>query len=588
MESFNDNPKIQEHWLWKKNVPFLYDYLLITPLRWPTLTFSIPPVRFNSENMVIEEEITKIEEYPEISLHGSIIFYGSYSNSISTAIDGNAICPDLQENYITVSVLDTPNLDIDLLRSEDSSVDNSNKKLPRPKYLNPDFNSLFRLEVNDNPIRICSKLDDSKSRTIIASKMLKGDIWLHNIGIDEIIDETFSVRAKASDTKTSEVVGIYNGDGISSGIINSNENNSPKRSGYGMEWGITNSSWLLSGNEDSSIFIYDVNSNEAIYKNQSFNLSNGVNDLCWINPVLTPNIFSAVNHQGCLSIYDFRYTPGNPESTHSPSLSSENNSNSRAPVNKWEISETPCVSISVHPTVSNLLSIGGYDGSIYIIDLRYFSNNKQINAFSSSKKGIVNKLKYNAEPVHRLEWHSGGNGLLLSSSLDGKVCIWDITKCNNLPIWEQIIQENSRNPGKIVQNSSPANSRKASQHSTVKTEAPSDQEVDVKQSLKLIINNSSSNWTKNEKLDGPNELVGVHSGHIGYVTDSHWMYSPNHDSWSVISTDSSNGLHVWSFNEAVFISENDLVELSYAKQTNLDHTSIYSTKDSIRNLLKSF
>lgn len=575
MDNLNNNPKLQEHWLWKKNVPFIYDYLFITPLRWPTLTFSIPPVRFNSENMEIEEENLDIENESEIILHGQLLIYGTYSTPVSSGIQGKVTNSTLQEKYITISMLDTPNFDNDLLRFEDSSEDNSNKKLEKPKYLSPDINSIFKIVVNDDPIKICSRINESKNRILFVSKMLKGEIWFHSIGIDEVYDETFKVKARASNNKEEcEIVTVYGSDHGNGTILNHKYNSG--KSGYGMEWGTTNSNWLLTGNEDSSMYIFDVNTCEAIFKDQSYNLSCGINDLCWINPTLTPNIFSTVNHQGFLSIYDYRCDL------------KDSNSNINNPVNKWSISDFPCVSISAHPTVSNLLSIGGYDGSIHIVDLRCLSNNKRINSLPLHNKGVINKFKYNVEPVHRLEWHSGGNGLLLSSSLDGKACIWDITRCSNLPIWEQIDSNNdniSRNNGSS--NLSPNNSKKSLENSNKSADSAIDQEANIKRSLKLLINNSSSSWTKNEKADGPNELLGVHSGHTGQITDSHWMFSPNNDSWTVVSTDTLNGLHVWSFNEAVFTSENDLVELSYAKQTNFDQSSIYSTKDYIQNLVNS-
>ncbi|OII72375.1 WD repeats-containing protein [Cryptosporidium ubiquitum] len=576
MDSLNDHPKIQEHWLWKKNVPFIYDYLFITPLRWPTLTFSIPPVRFNSENMEIEKKNSDTEHESEISLYGQLLIYGTYSTSVSSSTEGRMADLSSQEKYITISMLDIPNFDNDLLICDGLSDDSSKKKLEKPKYLPPDINSIFKIVVNDDPIKICSRIDESKNRILVASKMLRGEIWFHNIGINEIYDETFKVRARASNNKEEEyeIVTLYSSDHGNSTILN-HEYNSGK-SGYGMEWGTTNSNWLLSGNEDSSMYIFDVNTCEAIFKDQSYNISCGINDLCWINPTLTPNIFSTVNHQGFLSIYDYRCNLKN------------SNSNENNPVNKWSISDSPCVSISAHPTVSNLISVGGYDGNIYIIDLRCFSNNKQINSLSSHNKGIINKFKYNFEPVHRLEWHSGGNGLLLSSSLDGKACIWDITRCSNMPIWDQIESNNNRvSRNNIISNSSPNNSKKSLESSNKSADNSMDQEVDIKRSLKLLINNNSSNWTKNEKSDGPNELIGVHSGHTGQITDSHWLFSPNDDSWTVVSTDTLNGLHVWSFNEAVFTSENDLIELSYAKQTNLDQFSIYSTKDYIQNLVDS-
>ncbi|KAL3128368.1 WD repeat protein [Cryptosporidium hominis] len=573
MDKLNNNPKIQEHWLWKKNVPFIYDYLFITPLRWPTLTFSIPPIRFNSEDMKAEEANSDIGNDSEISLHGQLLIYGAYSSSVPSNIEGRAIDSNSHEKYIAISMLDTPNFDVDLLMCDDLPDGNSNKKLEKPNYLSPDINSIFKIIVNDDPVKICSRLDESKNRILIASKMLRGEIWFHNIGIEEICDETFKVRARAINSKEeTEIVTLYSSDYGNDTILNHKYNSG--KSGYGMEWGTTNSNWLLTGNEDSSLYIFDVNICEAVFKDQSYNISCGINDLCWINPTLTPNIFSTVNHQGCLSIYDYRCSLMNSKS------------NVNSPINKWSISDSPCVSISAHPTVSNLISIGGYDGTIYIVDLRYFSNNKQINGFHSHNKGIVNKFKYNTEPVHRLEWHSGGNGLLLSSSLDGKACIWDITRCNNLPIWDQM-DPNITNNSSSISNSSPNSFRKNLENTNKSLDNPVDQEIDIKRSLKLLINNNSSSWTKNEKSDGPNELIGVHSGHTGQITDSHWMFSPNNDSWTVVSTDTLNGLHVWSFNEAIFTSENDLVELSYAKQTKFDQSIIYSTKDSIQNLVNS-
>ncbi|KAJ1605163.1 WD repeat protein [Cryptosporidium canis] len=571
MDYLTNNPKIQEHWIWKKNVPFIYDYLLITPLRWPALTFSIPPLRFNSENMEIEES-SEAELDSEISLHGEVLIYGGYSG-----FGGGPAGPNQREKFITISMLSTPNFDVDLLGCEESAEEMSKKKLERPKYLSPDISSIFRVVVKDDPVKISSKLSDSRDRIVFASKMLKGEVWLHSIGIDEIYEETFSVRAKAGQGESdAESVRVYSTEDKHQTLLNKKCNS--RGTGYGMEWGTANSNWLLSGNEDSSMFVFDVNTCEPIFREECYDSNYGINDVCWVNPDLAPSIFSTVNHQGFLSIYDCRCSL---------------KASSSAPgalVNKWSVSSFPCVSVSVHPSVSNLVGVGDYGGSIYIIDLRCFSSNQKICSSVPNSRGIVSVLKYNTEPVHRLEWHPGGNGLLLSSSLDGRSCIWDITQCSNLPIWDQVDfdkDHGSQSRGVSSSQSPSSGSRRSLDQSDIPTDNPGDPETDMKRSVRLLVNSSSPSSAKNGKSDGPSELLGVHSGHTGQITDSHWMFSPNNDSWMVASTDNLNGLHVWLLNEAVFTSENDLVELSYAKQTSFDKHSIYSTRDTIQNLVKS-
>ncbi|KAH7649317.1 hypothetical protein FG379_002441 [Cryptosporidium bovis] len=572
----NENPKIQENWLWRKNVPFIYDYLFMTPLKWPTLSFSIPSIRFNSESMEIEQAMNDLESDPEVYSHGQLVVYGSYTGR-SLVNDINYSESGTSDNYIAICLIDVPNFDIDLLTVNDMQ---KGSELMKPKYLNPDINTLLEISVEEDIFKICSTINDNKLK--LASKTIKGKIVIHSIDIDKLKDLGMDLRKKSDYNVENNLF-----DNSVASVLLGDKHSSTGKSGYGMEWGTTNSNWLLSGNEDSSIYIYDLNSNNVIFESDGdYNLNGGINDLSWLNPDLTPNIFTTVSHQGNLSIYDFRINKKSGDNN-SPlpkiRLRSSSNINSKtsAPVGKWNVSDYPCLSISVHPCISNLVSVGCYDGSIYLIDLRYFSNNKDNK--NSSNKFVVNKLKYGKDGIHRVEWHGGGNGLLLSSSLDGKVSIWDITKSNNLPIWDQFynVEEKKSNNHSVKSKEGNIHSENTSSRDDIAT---------FKNSLKTIIGNKSSSWSKSERLEGPDELLGIHSGHFGHVTDSHWMYSPDFDSWTVASSDSSNGLHIWSFNEALFSSENDLIELAYAKNNPIfqNTADIFSTKASIQNLIDSF
>ncbi|KAH8739189.1 hypothetical protein FG386_003567 [Cryptosporidium ryanae] len=575
----NENPKIQENWLWRKNVPFIYDYLFMTPLKWPTLSFTIPPIRFNSENMEIEQAMTDLDQDPEIYSHGQLVIYGSYTGK-NIVNDTECSKSGVSDNYIAISLIDVPNFDIDLLNANEVQ---KNTELKKPKYLNPDINTLFGLSVEDDIFKICSGIDNNKLK--LASKTIKGKIIVHNIDIDEIKDMGINLRKRNEDKYYDDENSFFNNRIVSA--LLGNEHNSTGKSGYGMEWGTTNSNWLLSGNEDSSIYIYDLNTNNVVFESiDGCCLSGGINDLSWLNPDLTPNIFTTVNHQGNLSVYDFRINKkakGN-SSSQRVRLRSDSISNYTTPVGRWTISDNPCLSVSVHPCISNLISVGCYDGSIFLVDLRYFSNINDVKN-SSNKKFIVNRLEYGKKGVHRVEWHAGGNGLLLSSSLNGKVAIWDITKSNNLPIWDQF---HSNCEDKTSNNYNYSTKSKKNQINS-ENSGLKDETTALKNSLKAIVGSKSS-WNKSERLEGPDELLGIHSGHLGHVTDSHWIYSPDFDSWTVASSDSSNGFHIWCFNEALFSSENDLIELAYAKDNPVFQNSdyIFSTKASIQNLIDSF
>ncbi|OII72849.1 hypothetical protein cand_010150 [Cryptosporidium andersoni] len=534
----NNQPIIKEQWLWRKCIPFLYDFLMITPLKWPTLTIDIPEITFSidesyNNNNNIESSNTSII-YP--------IIYGTYSAGANN---------EGKTESIHISSVELPHPDVDLLQD-------NNTKTNEIKYSNPDIIPIYEISVPKEAIRIQSKVNKfngtfDNEYICIATKLMNGSIYIYKCYIDLI-------KSKTMENKKNENI-ITN---KLSNKINDNDNDNNNNhhhtslipdiifsdhsyTGYGLQWGVTNSSWLLSGNEDSSIFIYDIanNNNSIISCNNNLN-QYSINDVQWLNPILAPTLFLSANHNGYLTLYDTRISNLDNSETYISKYSQV--------CNKWKISDLPCMSLSVNPSISHLIAIGSYDKNIYTIDLRHISNNK--NCSSINHQGILNTLTFHDDIVHRVEWHPDGNSLLLSASLDRKICIWDITKQSNLPIWEQLDNNGINNKS-------------------------SDK---ISSTLRHIIGGIRTLPNKNEKQYGPSELLGIHSGHSGIVTDCHWLYSPNNTTWTVASTDILNSLHIWSFNESAFTSENDLIELLYLQQ----ECKITNNNNELFNTLESF
>ncbi|VEU22629.1 DEKNAAC103396 [Brettanomyces naardenensis] len=168
--------------------------------------------------------------------------------------------------------------------------------------------------------------------------------------------------------------------------------------GFGLEWNPLSPGLLLSGNEDFKIALWDLSSRpseKTISKPyRSFKTHSGiVNDVSWNSG--SSQIFASVSDDGSLQIHDLR-------ARDDEIAIRVDNAHDGSSINAVEF----------HPLISSFLATGSTDNFVQCWDLRDYS-----------------------KPVRRLYGHTGpvlnlkfNNNLLLSTSVDRRVLIWDLNK----------------------------------------------------------------------------------------------------------------------------------------------------------------
>lgn len=166
-----------------------------------------------------------------------------------------------------------------------------------------------------------------------------------------------------------------------------------KSEGFGLEWSPYRPGYLLSANEDCNIALWDLADKPQEKPAKTYSTHNGiVNDVTW----LSADLFASGSDDGSYQVHDLRSDKVVIEVAHAHDGSSIN-------------------AIESHPTVTSLLATGSSDTFVKSWDLRDYS--KPLRQLYGHTGPIIN-LKFN-------------NNLLLSSSVDRSVLIWDLEKISD-------------------------------------------------------------------------------------------------------------------------------------------------------------
>ncbi|ODV61480.1 Msi1p [Ascoidea rubescens DSM 1968] len=403
-----DSKSQEEYQIWKKNSPYLYDYLQTFSLVWPSLTVQFLPdfEKVEINNISLSENYdrninekndnlnkTKIKPNNKSTKTNNQVFkkkfrllFGSFSSKVSSEFIHFAdfTTSDLSSKFISIEHFDPEkneflNSNINNITNSSSSNNNSanylfKKITVNQKILNKgDINRLIYMPQKPD---IISSINDS------------GKIYL--------FDRTkhFSKLNSTFEKFKPQMILDYH-----------------KTEGYGLSFNHHKEGYLLSASLDGNACLWDIKSTFSL-KNNTVDTPlsvvknshpGGVNDIKWLYS--HDSIYGSVGEDNSIKIFDIRLPVLNDSKRSTPSNNSYHNSG----IN----------SLSFNFKNMFCLATADSDGLIAIWDLRDFS--KPIYSLKNAHKGSISTIKWN---------NNLGSILASAGQDDHRVKLWDMAQMN--------------------------------------------------------------------------------------------------------------------------------------------------------------
>lgn len=266
------------------------------------------------------------------------------------------------------------------------------------------------LKVSSTQLPLSSKdLSSSENSPKVSTK----------IKITEKLRNNFEINRARYLPQSPNIVASINGEGeidlyhLSEGKKEATAHwKSHEANGYGLAWNNYKKGYLLTGSDDRSVIVTDVeraNDGSGIvmhYKDHG----DIVNDAKWHH--FDENLFASASDDEYLRIFDLRTQSA---------VSSYKNSGTEG-IN--------CVSFS--PFSSNLVATGNTNSNICLFDLRKMSSNPE------QSNGLLHTMMGHSDSITSLEFSPHKDGIIASGSQDRRVIIWDLHK-----IGEEQVQEDA-------------------------------------------------------------------------------------------------------------------------------------------------
>eukprot|EP01125_Pyxidicula_operculata_P001986 TRINITY_DN1196_c0_g1_i6.p1 TRINITY_DN1196_c0_g1~~TRINITY_DN1196_c0_g1_i6.p1 ORF type:complete len:422 (-),score=71.98 TRINITY_DN1196_c0_g1_i6:176-1441(-) len=196
--------------------------------------------------------------------------------------------------------------------------------------------------------------------------------------------------------------------------------------GSGLSWNSKVEGMIVSGSHDHTVCVWDIqtktvrsdnsdnnnnNSNESITPLLKLNHHHGcVYDVCWHKN--HPNIFGSVGENSELFVFDTR------DQSLKPRIKHQNNNNNDS--ENYNIN-----SIDFNPFSEWLIITGDDNKTAKIWDMRLL--NEPFHLFQSHQ-----------DSVSKVEWSKLNESIFASSSSDGKINIWDLSRINQNQMPEDV------------------------------------------------------------------------------------------------------------------------------------------------------
>ena len=359
-----DDTISQEYNIWSKNVQYLYDELITTVTKWPSQTIEF----FDYATYDEQKGITT-------------------QNLLTTTQTSGS-----EQEFLFIKRLDVPDLSTEERLREYKEVGENfefgiNTQGRSKKHCEGGIKDEITIPIGMevNRARICPQASN-----LIACRGDAADILLY--------DYTWHKNHKMSDHERKLPQSETEADFTLKGH---------KEGGFGLSWSILQRGLLCSSGNDGSVCVFDLESSklqgEEIKKREtrspSLTISHGasVAEVCFSKT--DPNMLAHVGDDKHLNIVDLRQ------------YRSENAKNGSLSV---KVSETELYCVDFPTTSSNKIAVGTMDGIVKIFDIRRLENDYPLKILTQHTAAITS-VKFN--PVD--------DNLLLSSSDDRRVCVWD-------------------------------------------------------------------------------------------------------------------------------------------------------------------
>lgn len=376
-----------EYKIWKKNTPYLYDFVMTHSLEWPSLTCQwLPTVKTSTSE--------KSEEH---------------SMLIGTHTTG-------EQNYLMVANINLPKGDSVIDHRTAPSADNEAAAVTVSANYDDEKNELGGFgggtsggngkTVGKIEIRMKVKHEGEVNRArympqnhfIVASRGPSSHLYVWDLS------KHSSFPAEGT-IPTPQLVCTGH-----------------SKEGYGMCWSPHKEGYLLSGSEDGSVCLWDISSTvkNASSGTQVKALStfsahtDVVEDVDWHHRDV--NLMGSVGDDRTIQIWDIREKNPN-KSVHVVENAHENDVNS----------------IAFNPVNEFVLATGSADKTVALWDMR-------------NLKSRLQTFTGHTDQVYNVEWAPFNESILASCSADRRVAIWDLSRIG----MEQTVEDAEDGPPELL------------------------------------------------------------------------------------------------------------------------------------------
>eukprot|EP00127_Corallochytrium_limacisporum_P005227 Clim_evm44s201 gene=Clim_evmTU44s201 len=350
----------EEYKIWKKNTPFLYDVVMSHSLIWPSLTVEWLPVKEQPQGK-------------DYTLHKFLL---------GTHTSGE------ERNYLMIAEVQIPNesaeVDVRKYDSENQEYGGFTGRFGKIKIVQE---IIHEGEVNrarympQNPYLVATKTPGEP-----------GDV---------LVFDTSKLPSKPARDASLEYLIRLKGH---------------KKEGYGLSWNPINEGHLLSGSEDQTVCLWNINaigSRSGLLEAQRTFTGHAdvVEDVAWHK--LHEALFGSVGDDKKLMIWDTR--------------------KKEQPAMSCEAHDAEVNTLSFNPFTEYVLATGSGDKTVALWDLRNLS--KKLHTFTGHQ-----------DEVYNLQWNPNQETIFSSSGSDRRVHVWDLSKIGE----EQTAEEAEDGPPELL------------------------------------------------------------------------------------------------------------------------------------------
>lgn len=373
LEIEDDAPLIDEsaqadYRTWKKNTPFLYDYLSTHPLLWPSLSVNFFP-DLHTTSAVAADDLQQQLHQQQLSLQRIVL--GTYTQGQATDTLSIVSLPMFTNIRPTVSSVD--------YNPEKQEFEVAQSSYPKLKVLQQishrgDVNCIRYMPQKPNILATANNLGNISIYERTKHSNLKRYLLEHD---SELATPQLRLEGRTS-VPASDV--------------------------FAIDWNLRQEGLLVSASMAGDINVFDIQKNynsstSVIAETHYFsNDSVGVNNVEWISQ--HDSVFVLGDEAGFIKVYDIR-TPEHPVSR------------------QQAASSTSINAVAVNPFNPSAIASGNEMGDIAIWDLRAMGHVKAL--------PTVEYRSAHSDAITLLKWNRTHPNIVASSSQDKRVCISDVS-----------------------------------------------------------------------------------------------------------------------------------------------------------------